>query len=120
AYIDVTTHHAAFLAALSPFAAPASALPDRPLIWKLLADPSAGTPNLEPLFTDSGAVVTAWFGQGNLLAFDTEHNQAFAFLSPGAGAFSSEVLAPLLAGWMAERGHSAATGTKDTHAAYSQ
>ncbi|MGE0405762.1 MAG: hypothetical protein AB7O65_05635, partial [Candidatus Korobacteraceae bacterium] len=70
AYIDVTTNHAAFLAALSPFAAPASALPDRPLIWKLLADPSAGTPNLEPLFTDSGAVVTAWFGQGNLLAFD--------------------------------------------------
>jgi hypothetical protein len=102
--IRLMTNEPALAAALSPWAAPdedsSAPIPE----WKLIADTEAGTPDLTPILTDSGPVVTAWFGRSNLLSLDSERGEAFAFLAKGQEQFCVAVLAPLLAQWIEERG----------------
>ena len=69
----------------------------------MIGDPDAGPPNPEAHITDSGTVITAWFGQGNVLSLDWDCGEAYALIAHDCEQFCAQVMAPLLARWIEKR-----------------
>jgi hypothetical protein len=104
----VASNEASLISALSRWAAPPEDAGHEDasgeiVCWKLICDPDAGPPSMEANITDSGTVITAWFGQGNMLAMDWDCGEAYAFIAPGCEQFCAQVMVPLLARWIEKR-----------------
>jgi hypothetical protein len=102
--VHVMTNEAALTAALSEWeSGDADGQNSREMVtWKLIVDAAAGAPAFEPQVTDSGAVITAWFAPGTLLALDPDCAEACAFVPPASENFCRLVMFPLLARWIEE------------------
>jgi hypothetical protein len=99
----VATNEPSLISALSRWAAPSEDIGVEIICWKLICDPDAGAPGKEPVITDSGTVISAWFGQGNVLSLDRDCGDAYAFLAPDCERLCTQVMVPLLARWIEKR-----------------
>jgi hypothetical protein len=108
--VQLMTNEFQFLQALSGWADSREESAQESVLWKLIADPDAGVPVMQPVVTDSGAVLTAWFGRGNLLSLDWECRMAYAFLSPQSAQLCAQFMAPMLSSWIANHLQLSATG----------
>jgi hypothetical protein len=110
ACVQLMTNEFQFLQALSGWADSREQTAQEFVSWKVIADPDAGVPVPEPVITNSGAVLTAWFGRGNLLSLDWECRMAYAFLAPQSAQLCAQVMAPMLSFWIANRLQPPVTG----------
>ena len=106
--VQLMTNEFQFLQALSGWADSREQSAQESVSWKLIADPDAGVPVMQPVITNSGTVLTAWFGRGNLLSLDWECRMAYAFLSPQSAQLCAQFMAPMLSSWIAKRVQSSA------------